>query len=63
MAGSAAEVEKLRKALQWLESHRKRLLLDRRSLESQVAGLSTEIDRLGREIEGAQNRLRDLAEG
>lgn len=61
MAGAAAEVEKLQKALQWLKSHRKRLLLDRRSLETQAAKLSTEIDRLGHEIEGAQNRLKDLS--
>lgn len=63
MAGAEEEVEKLHKALQWLESHRKRLLLDRRSLEGQLTGLSTEIDRLGHEIEGARNRLRDLADG
>lgn len=48
---------RLRVALGWLESHRKRLAVERSSAAEQLAKLSREIDRLDREIEAAKTRI------
>lgn len=61
MTGSSVEIERLQKAVRWLRSHRRRLDVDRRSLEGQLQTLRTEVDRLGREIEAAEQRLGELS--
>ncbi len=50
-------------ALRWLVSHRRRLDIDRRALEGQLGQLLTEMERLDREIERAEARLRELPGG
>lgn len=55
------EAERLKLALQWLRSHQRRLMLDRRSLEEKLAAVAAEIERITGEIERAEERLRALA--
>lgn len=62
VAESDTEVERLRTSLRWLRSHDKRLAIERRSLEDQLAEVESAIERLKLEIEQAQQRLQDLEE-
>ncbi len=53
---------RLRTALRWLQSHERRLSIQKRSLEDQLAETETAIARLKLEIAGAEQRLADLHE-
>jgi predicted nucleic acid-binding Zn-ribbon protein len=54
------EAERLRTSWRWLQSHHKRLAIQRRSLQDQLAGVDTAIERLKLEIEQAKKRLQKL---
>lgn len=59
---SASERQRLEQALRWLRSHLNRLRLERKSLESKLDQLTTEIERVSDEIGIAEERERSLAE-
>jgi predicted RNase H-like nuclease (RuvC/YqgF family) len=54
------EVQRLRTSLRWLESHDKRLAIQKRSLQDQLAEVEAAIDRLEAEIAQARQRLEEL---
>lgn len=54
------EATRLRTSLRWLQSHDKRLAIERRSLEDQLAEVESAIERLKLEIEQAEQRLQEL---
>jgi len=56
------EVERLRTSMRWLESHDKRLAIQRRSLQDQLAEVEVAIERLRLEIALAAKRLQELEE-
>ena len=56
------EVDRLRTTLRWLESHDKRLAIQKRSLQDQLAEVEIAIERLTSEIQQAQRRLLELQE-
>ena len=56
--GSSEESVRLKTALGWLESHQKRLAVERRSTEERLRELTERIARLESEIEGAKSRIR-----
>ncbi len=56
------EVERLRTSMRWLESHDKRLAIQRRSLQDQLAEVEVAIERLRLEIAQAAKRLQELEE-
>lgn len=60
---SREEALRLKVALGWLESHRRRLEVEHQSAERRLAELASEIDRIGREIDGARSRLDELGRG
>ena len=53
---------RLRASLRWLQSHDKRLAIQRRSLRDQLVEVDTAIERLKSEIEQAEKRLQELQE-
>ena len=55
--------ERLRTSLRWLQSHDKRLAIQKRSLQDQLAEVEIAIGRLKLEIQQAEKRLQDLEEG
>ena len=57
---SQEEAARLRTSLRWLQSHDKRLEIQKRSLQDQLAEVESAIDRLKSEIEQAANRLEEL---
>lgn len=59
---TSAEVVKLKTALRWLRSHHHRLTIDEKSLRQRLNELTTEQERIAREIEQAEKRLRELDE-
>ena len=54
------EIDRIRASLRWLESHDKRLAIQRRSLQDQLAEVELAIERLRSEIQEAQRRLQQL---
>ncbi len=54
------EAERLRTSWRWLQSHHKRLAIQRRSLQDQLAEVDTAIERLKLELEQAKKRLQEL---
>lgn len=54
------EVARLRTTLRWLESHDKRLAIQKRSLQDQLTEVETAIERLETEITQARQRLEEL---
>lgn len=54
--------ERLRTTLRWLQSHDKRLVIQKRSLQDQLAEVEIAIGRLKLEIQQAEKRLQDLQE-
>ena len=63
MAGrNQQEVDRLRTTLRWLESHDKRLTIQKRSLQDQLAEVESAIARLETEISQAKQRLEALLE-
>ncbi len=54
------EASRLRSSLRWLKSHDKRLAIQKRSLEDQLAEVEKAIQRLESEIEQAEERLQEL---
>lgn len=60
MADALDPSEQLKKALQWLESHRKRLRTEERMLTSKLEKTTSELQRLEGEITTAKDRLREL---
>ena len=56
------EVERLRTSMRWLQSHDKRLAIQRRSLQDQLAEVEVAIERLRLEIAQAAKRLQELEE-
>ena len=56
------EVERLRTSMRWLQSHDKRLAIQRRSLQDQLAEVEVAIERLRLEIAQATKRLQELEE-
>ena len=54
------EVQRLRTSLRWLESHDKRLAIQKRSLQDQLAEVEAAIERLEAEIVQARQRLEEL---
>lgn len=61
--GRKDAAERLLTTLRWLQSHDKRLAIQKRSLQDQLAEVETAIERLKLEIEQANKRLQDLQEG
>jgi hypothetical protein len=57
-----AEAERLTAALSWLNSHKKRLTIDQKSLQDKLASTSRELDRITKEIELAENRLKEVSD-
>lgn len=55
------EVARLRTTLRWLESHDKRLAIQKRSLQDQLTEVETAIQRLETEITQARQRLEELS--
>jgi hypothetical protein len=49
--------------LRWLQSHDKRLAIQKRSLQDQLAEVEIATGRLKLEIQQAEKRLQDLEEG
>jgi len=60
MTDPANDAKRLETALRWLESHHRRLGVQKRALEHQISDLNGELDRVAREIEAAADRLRRL---
>ena len=56
------EVARLRTSMRWLQSHDKRLTIQRRSLQDQLAEVEVAIERLRLEIALAAKRLQELEE-
>ena len=50
---------RLKIALGWLESHRKRRQVERDSTQRRLEELQLEIKRIGREIDSVKSRLRE----
>jgi chromosome segregation ATPase len=59
---SQEEAARLRTSLRWLQSHEKRLEIQKRSLQDQLAEVESAIDRLKSEIQQAARRLEELDE-
>lgn len=59
---TTSEIDKLKTALRWLRSHHHRLDIDRKSLDQRLAEVNAELQRIAREIELAEARLRGLEE-
>lgn len=57
---SQEEAARLRTSLRWLQSHEKRLEIQMRSLQDQLAEVESAIDRLKSEIQQAARRLEEL---
>jgi len=60
MVERSSDAERLETALRWLESHHRRLGIQKKSLEHQLADVGAELDRVGDEIKAAAERLRQL---
>jgi len=57
---SQEEAARLRTSLRWLQSHDKRLEIQKRSLQDQLGEVESAIDRLKTEIQQAARRLEEL---
>jgi len=57
---SQEEAARLRTSLRWLQSHDKRLEIQKRSLQDQLGEVESAIDRLKTEIQQAERRLEEL---
>ncbi len=60
MVESPNDAERLQTALRWLESHHRRLGIQKKSLEHQLADVGAELHRIAEEIETAAERLHRL---
>ena len=60
MRRRSEESQRLETALRWLESHHKRLGIQKRALEQQLQDLDQELDRVAGEIRTASDRLEHL---
>lgn len=58
MVENSSDAERLKNALRWLESHHRRLGIQKKSLDHQLAKLTAELDRVADEIDTAAERLR-----
>ena len=57
---SQEDAARLRTSLRWLQSHEKRLEIQKRSLQDQLTEVESAIDRLKSEIQQAARRLEEL---